>query len=137
MRTLDRALWKYSEVGIWENEELRRRRYPRTGGPLGITIPNGKQFRYAKQFRRPHGVDTYVEVIEKIGVEKVKSLNIKYGDGPLIYTFGDFGVNYNNALSWVESGTHFIRNPGAIYRQANELKKVAKRLNIALIVDLF
>ena len=131
MRTLDRALWKYSKVGIWENDKLRCRRYPRTGGPLGVTIPNGNQFRYAKQFRRPSGVDTYVEVIEEIGVEKVKSLNIEYGDNPLIDDVYHVGVNQE------KSGLYYIRVPGNIYRQGNLLKQVAERLNIDLIVDYF
>ena len=137
MRTLDRALWKYSEVGIWENDKLRCRRYPRTGGPLGVTIPNGNQFRYAKQFRRPSGVDTYVEVIEEIGVEKVKSLNIEYGDNPLIRKFGEFDIIYDEGVNWKESGPYYIRNPGAIYRQADLLRRFAKRLNIDMIIDYF
>ena len=137
MRTLDRALWKYSEVGIWENEELRRYRYPHTGGPLGVTIPDGKQFRYAKQFRRQYGVDTYVEVIEEIGVEKVKSLNIEYGDNPLIYKVGDFGIDINYELQWVDSGSYRIRNPGGIYRQGWRLEDIADRLNVDLIIDYF
>ena len=104
MRTLDQALWKYSEVGIWENEELRHRRYPRTGGPLGVTIPNGKQFRYAKQFRRRYEAHTYVEVIEEIGIENVKSLNIEYGDNPLIRTLGEFDIIFDEGVNWKESG---------------------------------
>ena len=137
IRTLDRALWKYSEVGIWENEELRRRRYPRTGGPLGVTIPDGKQFRYAKQFRCRYGVDTFVEVIEEIGVEKVKSLNIKYGDNPLIRNKHRLIEDpfFDDEGSWKESGSYEIRNPGPIYRQKNLLREVAKRLNIDLIMD--
>ena len=138
MRTLDRALWKYSEVGdIWENEALRCHRYPNTGGPLGVTMLDRKQFRYVKQFRRPSGVETYVEVIKTIGIERVKNLYIKYGDNPLVYKVGDFGLDINCGLQWVDSGAYRIRNPGNIYRQAGQLKKVAKRLNIDLIIDYF
>ena len=124
MRTLDQALWKYSAVGLRENAELRLRYYP-PGGPLGVTMPNEKQFRCR------YGVDTFVEVIEEIGVEKVKSLNIRYGDNPLIR-------NKDGILdggSWTESGSYDIRTPGNIYRQANLLREVAKRLNIDLVVD--
>ena len=137
MRTLDQALWKYSEVGIWENEELRHRRYPRTGGPLGVTIPNGKQFRYAKQFRRLYEAHTYVEVIEEIGIENVKSLNIEYGDNPLIHTLGEFDIIFDEGVNWKESGPYYIRVPGNIYRQGKLLKKIAERLNIDLITDYF
>lgn len=128
MRTLNQALWKYSEVGILENEELRRRKYPRTGGTLGVTMPNGKQLR------RRYGVDTFVEVIAEIGVERVKSLNIIYGDNPLIRSKFDF---YRGEVQWKESGFYEIRNPGAIYRQGNLLREVAKRLKIDLIIDYF
>ena len=132
MRTLDRALWKYSAIGgIRENEELRHHRYPRTGGPLGVTMPNGKQFRCR------YGVDTYVEVIEEIGIEKVKSLNIRYGDNPLIRGVDDFGIDINYGLQWVDSGSYRIRNPGAIYRQVEVLEEIAERLNINLIADYF
>lgn len=133
MRTLDQALWKYSAVGsISENEELRCHRYPRTGGPLGVTMPNGKQFRCR------YGVDTFVEVIEEIGVEKVKSLNIRYGDNPLIRKFDPLNnYIYNGKVQWNKSGVYEIRNPGAIYRQTHLLEKVAERLNIDLIIDYF
>lgn len=89
-------------------------------------MPNGKQVR------RRYGVDTFVEVIEEIGVERVKSLNIIYGDNPLIRKKFDF---YRGEVQWKESGFYEIRNPSAIYRQANLLREVAKRLNINLIVD--
>ena len=143
MRTLDRALWKFSEVGsIWENEALRRHRYPHTGGPLGVTIPDGKQFRYAKQFRRRYGVDTYIEVIEEIGVEKVKSLYIKYGDNPLIRTFADdlddYILNRDNVRGWwKESGIYHIKVPGPTIQNAAMLRDIARRLNMDLIVDYF
>ena len=139
MRTLDQALWKYSEVGIQENEELRHRKYPRTGGPLGVTMPDGKQLRSR------YGVDTFVEVIEEIGVERVKRLNIIYGDNSLIRDEDDIEIDrclallsdrfYCGKIQWKKSGCYEIRNPGAIYRQANLLREVAKRLNINLIVD--
>ena len=125
MRTLDRALWKYSAIGIWENEELRHHRYPRTGGPLGVTMPNGKQFCC------PYGANTYVAVIEEIRIEEVKSLNIRSGDNLLIDYVNRDGVNQKR------SGSYYIRVSGNIYRQGNLLKQVAERLNIDLIVDYF
>lgn len=130
MRTLDRALWKYSEVGLRKNEELRRRRYPRTSGPLAVTMPN------EKQIRRQYGVDTFVAVIEEIGTEKVQNLNIIYGDNPLIREF-DLNLMYSTERQWKKSGDYEIRNPGNIYRQGNLLRKVAERLNIDLIIDYF
>ena len=132
MRTLDHALWKYSEVGILGNEELRRRKYPPTGGPLGVTMPDGEQIRHG------YGVDTYIEVIEKIGVEKVYNLRIIYGNNPLIREI-DRLSNFLHGVEpgWKESGDYEIRNPGAIYRQGWRLKEIAERLNIGLIVDYF
>ena len=138
MRTLDRALWKYSIVSdIRVNKGLRLHRYPPTGGPLGVTVPREKPPLYdAKQFRRQYGSDTFVEVIEEIGVEKVKSLNIKYGDNSLIYERGDFTKIYGY-VRYIESGAYQIRVPGPIYVQVNLLKEVAERLNIDLIIDDF
>ena len=133
MRTLDQALWKYSAVGgIRENKELRRHRYPRTGGPLGVTMPNGKQFRCR------YGVDTFVEVIEEMKIEKVNSLNIWYADNPLIRKFDPLNIFfYNGEVPWKKYGEYEVRNPGPIYRQANLLREVAERLNIDLIIDYF
>ena len=134
MRTLDRALWKYSEVGIRENDELRRRSYPQTGGPLGVTMPSGEQIR------RRYGVDTYIEAIEKIGVEEVKNLYLRHGKFLLIRSSQDELsdiLNGNIGGIWQQSGVYEIKNPGAIYRQGNLLKEIAKRLNIDLIVDYF
>lgn len=126
MRTLDRALWKYSTVGgVRENEELRRHRYPHTGGPLGVTMPSGKQFRHR------YGKYTYIEVIEEIGVERVKNLYIRYGEFRLIDDF------YHFEVAQERSGPYYIRVPGAIYNQADLLRRVAKRLNIDLIIDYF
>ena len=130
MRTLDQALWKYSEVGIRENEELRRGKYPRTGGRLGVTMPNGKQIRCR------WGTDTYVEVIEEIGIEKVKSLYMRYGDDPLIRTFSCFN-SYYPGITWKESGNYEIKVPSGPYRQADLLRRMTKRLNIDLRIDYF
>ena len=126
MRTLDRALWKFSAVGdIWENEALRRHRYPRARSSLAVTMPDGKQFRCRT------GVDTFVAVIEEIGVEKVKSLNIRLGRFLVIDDV------YHDGVKQVKSGPYYIRVPGNINRQGDLLKEIAERLNIDLIVDYF
>ena len=54
-------------------KEIRLQGYPSVGGGLGVTMPHGEQIR------RQYVVQTYVEVIEKIGIEKIKSLNLRYG----------------------------------------------------------
>ena len=126
MRTLDRALWKFSEVGsIWENETLRRHRYPRARSSLAVTMPDGKQFRCRT------GVDTFVAVIKEMEVEKVKRLNIKLG------RFLVIDDAYHDGVKQVKSGPYYIRVPGNINRQADLLKEIAKRLNLDLIVDYF
>ena len=133
MRTLDQALWKYSEVGMWENDDLRCQKYPRTNGPIGVTMPNGEQIR------RQYGVDTYIETIEKIGIDKVYSLKLKYGQFPLIYDpsmlFEDFPSNADGR--WKTSGFYYIKVPGPTDKNAAILREIARQLNINLKVDVF
>ena len=76
-------------------------------------------------------MNTYVEVIEEIGIEKVKNLNIWYGDHLLIDIVYHVGVNQK------KSGIYYIKVPGGMYRQARLLEEISERLNIALIVDYF
>ena len=85
-------------------------------------MPNGEQICHR------YGSDTFVEVIEKIGIEKVKSLNLMYGKFPLI----DNVVHDTGKQR--ESGRYYIRMPSAPYRQAIVLRKIAEGLNISLKV---
>lgn len=127
MRTLDRALWKYSTVDLQEDEEFRLRCYYPYGGKLGVTI-DGKE-----QIRLTTGVDTYVKVIERIGIERVRSLKMKYGEHLIIDD-----VNRStpfHEIKYKKSGRYYIKSPGNIYRFAIVLKQIATRLDVDLIVD--
>ena len=103
--------------------EIRRKSYP-PGGPLGVIMPNGEKIRLAT------GVATYVKVIEKIGIENVKSLKLKHGDFLIIDDVNHIEVNQRR------SGHYYIKTPGNIYRYADILRRIAKGLNINLIADL-
>ena len=92
-------------------------------GPLAVTMPNGEKIC------RRFGSDTFVEVIEKIGIEKVKSLNLRYGENLLIND-----VNHDE-VKLRKSGRYYIKIPSAPYRQARVLRKIAKGLKIMLKVE--
>ena len=126
MRTLDRALWMFSVVDLRENAELRRQSYP-GGRKLGVTIDGKMQIRYGKD------VDTFVEaieiVIEKVGVERIKKLDIECRYVPLIdrYDYED--------VQQEESGSYYIVTDSSSRRKKSILEEIADRLDIDLIVD--
>ena len=122
MRTLDQALWKYSAVGIRENEKLRRLCYP-NGRKLGVTIDGKVQIRYGKD------VDTFVETIEKVGVEPIKELDIKCKHVPLI------DCNDYENVQQRESGIYYIVTDSSSEKKKSILEEIARKLDIDLIVD--
>lgn len=122
MRTLDQALWKYSEVGIRENAELRQRCYP-PGGGLGVTINEEKQIRHAI------GADTFVETIEKMGVERVASLGIECRRFPLISDIDWPGIQQR------KSGDYYIITDSNSHTKKSILEKIAYQFDVDLIVD--
>jgi len=126
MRTLDRALWILSVVDLRENEELRRQSYP-GGRKLGVTIDGKIQIRYGKD------VDTFVDaieiVIEKVGVERIKKLDIECRYVPLI------DRNYYEDVQQEESGIYYIVTDSSSERKKSILEEIARRLNVDLIVD--
>ena len=99
--------------------------YPSVGGKLGVTMPNREKIRLQ------YASDTYVKVIEKIGIEKVKSVKVKHGAFLLIDDVNQAGVRQK------KSGPYYIKTPGAIGQQIRLLREVAERLNIDLIIDYF
>ena len=99
------------------SRKIRRPRFQ-----LKVTMPSGQIIHHT------NGTDTFVETIERIGIERVKSLNLMYGKFPLI----DTGVHPTGKQR--ESGRYYIRMPIAPYRQVDVLRKIAKGLNINLRV---
>lgn len=80
---------------------------PRKSEGLFVTMPNGDEINHSKS------VDTFVEVIEKLGIERVRNLNKKYLI-PLISTS--------------EHHTYTQRKSGRYYIMANTSTKVKERL---------
>ena len=72
--------------------------------PLIVKMPDGKIIA------RSEGIDTFVEVIERLGIERVKSLGIVVGrDSPLILDHRDPELVYRQRRSgsyYIVSGTN-------------------------------
>ena len=51
-------------------------RYPPRPYPFTVILPNGELIEHR------YGSDTFVETIERIGIERVKRLNLMYGNFP-------------------------------------------------------
>ena len=98
--------------------------FERVNYQLKVTMPNGEIIHHA------YGSDTFVETIERIGIERVKSLNLMYGKFPLI----DDVVHPTGKQR--KSGRYYIRMPIAPYRQAIVLRRIAEGLNINLTAPL-
>ena len=103
-----------------ENMELisagRQLRYP-----LAVTMPDGERICHR------YGQDTFVEVIEKLGIKKVKSLHIQFGETPLIGT--EYGYKSKECPGYYIC----VRNTTA--KKAEILEEISERLNVRLLVD--
>ena len=116
-----------SEPDLRQDETLRRRSYP-PGGPLGVTM-----FETAsgtEQIRLSTGARTFVEVIEKIGIERVKDLGIVCRRVPLIDTT-------NHPRTQIKSGRYFVVTSSSTSTKIDQLSKIADRLDVDLISDKF
>ncbi len=117
-----------SEPDLRQDETLRRRSYP-PGGPLGVTM-----FETAsgtEQIRLLTGAETFVEVIEKIGIERVKDLGIVCRRVPLIDT-----TNHPR-ITQRKSGRYFVVTSSSTSTKIDQLNKIAHRLDVDLISDKF
>ena len=113
---------KPPENNLRENDKLRRLRYP-PGGKLGVTI-NGKI-----QIRHTIVADTFVAAIEKVGVDQVFSLGIECRRVPLMSTVDWPGIQQR------ESGDYYIVTDSSSRTKKLILEKIARELNVDLIVD--
>lgn len=118
-----------SELDLRQDEVLRRQSYP-LGGPLGVTmfgIVSGTE-----QIRRSTGAETFVEVIEKIGIERVKDLGIICRRVPLIDTTNHPGIIQR------KSEVYFIVTGSSTPTKINQLNKIVDQLeDVDLISDQF
>ena len=97
------------------------------GGRLVVELPD-----YGALIRCEIATDTFVEVIKRIGIERVKNLDIKVGDNPLIST-----TESSNPPAQRKVGEYYITMGMAPESMATKLKHIAEHLNITLYAELF
>ncbi len=96
----------------------------RPAGSLCVTMPNGEQIHLAT------GADTFVDVIEKLGIEHVLRLGLKIGQYFLISPYN----NYPNSTR--RSGDYWIITNTSTKQKKRLLEKIADLLKVSLIVDI-
>ena len=84
-----------------------------------------------EQIRLSTGAQTFVEVIEKIGIERVKDLGLISRRVPLIDTSDHLGINQR------KSGIYFIATSSSTPRKIRFLNIIADQLDVDLISDKF
>lgn len=97
-----------------------------TGKHLVVTMPNGEKIAHRV------GADTFTEVIEKLGIEKVKDLGDKVRSSPLILTSKSDKPNLNQR----KSGRYYIVTHGTAETKKNILEKIASNLGVRLKVEI-
>ena len=97
------------------------------GGRLVVELPD-----HGVLIRCELATDTFVEVIRRIGIERVKALEIEVGDNPLIST-----THFPNPPAQRHVGEYYITMGMAPEDMARKLKQIAERLNITLYAELF
>ena len=91
---------------------------------LVVTMPDGEKVEF------PKIKDTYVEVIEKLGVEKVVALDISRQKIPLI-AVSEYPDRYQKP-----SGSYYILTDTTTIEKRRDLMKIAKGLGIELKVEI-
>lgn len=117
-----------SELDLRQDEVLRRQSYPQ-GGPLGVTMFGTESG--TEQIRLSTGAKTFVEVIKKIGIERVKDIGMVWRRVPLIDT-----ANHPR-ITQRKSGIYFIVTSSSTPTKIDQLNKIADRLGVDLISDKF
>ncbi len=97
------------------------------GGRLVVELPD-----HGVLIRCEIATDTFVEVIKRIGIERVKELEIKVGDNPLIST-----TQFPNPPAQRQVGEYYITMGMDPASMARKLRQIAKRLDITLYAELF
>ena len=96
-----------------------------SSGPLIVVMPDGEKIAETR------GVDTFVKVIEKIGIEKVKALGIiavQHGRLPLI-------SDYEDAIHTQRpSGRYYIASGNSTLQKKRWLDEIASRLQLEIQV---
>ncbi len=128
IETLDSLIQRTQEV----KESVKRHLKPETpiepprstvptrrhAGDLTVIMEDGQKICHSRVS------ETFVEVIEKIGVEKVKTLGIIINALPLIDTFKH--PTYNQA----QSGSYYIMTNSDTDKKIEQLKEIKRSLNL-------
>ena len=93
-------------------------------GPLCVTMDNGEKIhlRYA--------ADTFVEVIEKLGIEQVWQLGLKHGRYPLI------DKTCEHIYTTRQSGDYYIIVHTSTMQKKLLLEQIAQQLKVSLKVEI-
>ena len=91
---------------------------------LVVTMPNGERIE------RPLIKDTFVEVIERLGVEKVAALGIARQKVPLVAT-SEYPDRYQR-----QSGSYYILTDAMTTNKRRDLMKIAEGLGVELKVEI-
>ena len=110
------------------NDEIRRQSYP-PGGPIGVTMFGTESG--TEQIRLSIGAETFVKIIEKIGIERVKDLGIVCRRVPLIDTTN------HPSITQRKSGRYFVVTSSSTLTKIDQLNKIADQLGVDLIPDQF
>lgn len=94
-------------------------RYKRYFYQLEVRMPDGEIIRHR------YSTDTFCEVIKKIGVEKIRHLDLMCGGAPLLFP-EDLIFQYPHRLHSV--GGYRLGMPGPADKKAEVLNKIAKGL---------
>ena len=97
------------------------------GGRLVVELPD-----HGALIRCELATDTFVEVIKRIGIERVKGLDIMVGDLPLISM-----TEYPTPPAQRKVGEYYITMGMAPESMATKLEQIANRLNITMYAELF
>ena len=95
--------------------------------PLRVIMSDG-DIAYRK------ATDTFCEVIEKIGIEKVKSLELILCSIPLIAS--DWEGTYQQKHR-SKCGNYFITTHGSVATLAKKLKEIDRKLRVNMTVEIF
>ena len=93
--------------------------YP-PGGKLTVTMPNGEKIRHR------YAPDTFVEVLEKIGLKRIAELDIMCRNAPLVEMFPSPNVRQRR------SGIYYI----TVDTHSRYMTKMLLRIAVTLDIDL-
>ena len=97
------------------------------GGRLVVELPD-----HGALIRCELATDTFVEVIKRIGIERVKALDIPVGDNLLISTTESLTPPAQRKV-----GEYYITMGMAPESMATKLEQIANRLGITMYAELF